>query len=143
MGIKKDGKDYTLETGKGTYPLRMTFKSLDYLDDIYKLKDEESGIDFGYGVKFLIAEITMLNLNAILHMIRSATLHLASKPSEESIIDMIGDMTDKEYDALFTVAQDFLSEAALTKHAAKSFKATAKKATEKSTKKKAATEKEA
>lgn len=128
MGIKKDGRDYTLETARGTYPLRMTFKSLDYLDGIYKIEDAESGIDFGVGVQLLIAEITMQNLKAVLHLIRAATMHLASKPSEDSIIDMIGDMTDKEYDALFKAANDFLSDAALTKHAAKSYLAATKAA---------------
>lgn len=128
MGIKKDGRDYKLETAKGTYPLRMTFKSLDYLDGIYKIEDAESGIDFGVGVQLLIAEMTMQNLKAVLHLIRAATLHLGNKPPEDDIIDMIGDMTDKEYDAFFKAAQDFLSEAALTKHAARSYKAATKAA---------------
>lgn len=126
MGIKKDGRDFALETGKGTYPLRMTFKSLDYLDGIYKIEDD--GIGFGAGVQLLIAEMTMQNLKAVLHLIRAATLHLGSKPPENDIIEMIGAMTDKEYDALFKAAQDFLSEAALTKHAAKNYKAAAEKA---------------
>lgn len=133
MGIKKDGRDYTLETGKGTYPLRMTFKSLDYLDSIYKIEDD--GVDFGVGVRLLIAEITMQNLNAVLHFIRAATLHLGSKPPENDIIDMVGAMTDKEYDALFKAAQDFLFEAALTKHAAKNYKTAVEKAKKEAEKK--------
>ena len=134
MGIKKDVRDYTLDTGKGTYPLRMTFKSLDYLDGIYKIEDD--GVDFGVGVQLLIAEMTLGNLKAVLHLIRSATLHLASKPSEDEIIDMIGNMTDKDYEGFFAAAQDFLSEAALTKHAAKSYLAATKAAAKTSDKKK-------
>lgn len=133
MGIKKDGKDYTLETASGAYPLRMTFKSLDYLDRIYKIEDD--GVDFGVGVQLLIAEMTLGNLKAVLHLIRSATLHLASKPSEDEIIDMIGNMTDKDYEGFFKSAQDFLSEAALTKHAARNYLKATKAAAKTSDKK--------
>lgn len=127
MAIKKDGRDYILETKENQYNLKLTFKALDYLDNVYTLEDEDSKIKFGFGVNKLVVGLQMKNVTAIIHFIKATTLHLAQKPSEEELIEMIDLLSDKDYDGLFDIIIDFLTAAALTKHTMKKIEQAAKK----------------
>lgn len=131
MAILKNGRNFTLKIKDKEYPLRISFRSLDYLDQVYTLEDKESGIKFGFGLNLLVMGLQIKNITAIINLLKAATLHLAQKPSEDEIIEMIDGLNDKEYFALFDGLDDFLSNAALTKHAYRQIKKAAAAETKK------------
>lgn len=105
-----------LELGGKKYDIYMGIASLNYLDKVYTIKDQASGIEFGAGVEFLISSLNMGNMMAMVHFIKAGTETEKSKPSNKAIEDFIGSLSDEELEELFSEAVEEIKKQPLTKH---------------------------
>ena len=105
-----------LELSGKKYDIYMGIASLNYLDKVYTIKDQASGIEFGAGVEFLISSLNMGNMMAMVHFIKAGTETEKSKPSNKAIEDFIGSLSDEELEELFSEAVEEIKKQPLTKH---------------------------
>lgn len=79
MAILKNGRDFTLKINDKEYPLRISFRSLDYLDQVYTLEDKESGIKFGFGLNLLVMGLQIKNITAIINLLKGCNFTFSTK----------------------------------------------------------------
>lgn len=118
-----------LKINDKTYPLRLSIKGVNALDNIYKLEVE--GIAFGMGLNSLATQLRMGNVTGLINFYKACTYHLAQKPTDEELEAYIGEMTEASYKKAFKEAEDFLSKAPLSRHQIKALDKAVEEAKEK------------
>lgn len=109
-----------LKIGNRTYPLTFGIKFIREMDKRYTVKNDKSGISYGFGVGMSVVYIEHRNPVVLIDLIQASTVTEKTKPSVEEIENFLETNTDLE--KLFKDFLSVLEKSPLTKNMMAKFK---------------------
>ena len=110
-----------LKIGKLEYPIYLGIEAMKYLDSVYKIVDQNTGVEFGFGVGYLASNFKMFNILSLVHFIKAGTSTEQQKPSNKDIEEFIGTLDEEGLENLFLEATEELKKQPLTRLQMKKF----------------------